>query len=121
MRPNEEGRPQGHHTPGTGPASQVASTATEPALILRGGTVAERRQRRNGHRNAPTARVSLLLPAGRRTNFWYLARCPVCGAPHLGRAKELAGVTGARRLPCRHWVTVVIARTYGQMGSGAAA
>lgn len=70
---------------------------------------------------AVTCRVSLLVPSGRRTRWWYVATCPVCLRPHLGRAKELAGVTGTRRLPCKHWVNIVVARTYGRPGSGAAA
>jgi hypothetical protein len=72
-------------------------------------------------RDAVTCRVSLLMPAGRRTRWWYLATCPVCRAPHLGAARDLVGVTGIRRLPCGHYVVVTIARTYGRTGSGAAA
>jgi hypothetical protein len=75
-----------------------------------------------GERGAPvTVRVSLLVPAGRRTRWWYLATCSICRAPHLGRARELADVTGKRRLPCGHWVDIVVARTYGQIESKAAA
>lgn len=80
--------------------------ATRPARAGRGTTP----------RDAPTVRVSLLAPGGRRKRWWYLACCPVCRSPHLGRAVTLEGVTGPRRLPCRHWVTVVIARTYGAAG-----
>jgi len=65
----------------------------------------------------PPAYASYLLPHGRRTWHWYLVRCPACGAPHLGRARELADVTRTRRLPCGHQVQVVIARTYGQPGT----
>jgi hypothetical protein len=63
-------------------------------------------------RDAVTCRVSLLAPGGRRRLWHYLARCPVCGSPHLGRVRELADVTRTRRLPCAHWIVVVIARTY---------
>jgi hypothetical protein len=63
---------------------------------------------------APTARASVLVPAERRTWWHYLVRCVSCGAPHLGRARELAGVTRRRRLPCGHSVVVVVARVYGQ-------
>jgi hypothetical protein len=45
----------------------------------------------------------------------------VCLLPHLGRARQLADVTGERKLPCKHLVNVVVARTYGSTGSGAAA
>ena len=68
-------------------------------------------------RDAVTCRVSLLAPGGRRRWWHYLARCPVCGSPHLGRGRELADVTGTRRLPCQHWVLVVVARTYGSSGA----
>jgi hypothetical protein len=64
-------------------------------------------------RTAATCRVSLLVPGGRRRWWHFLATCPVCREPHMGRSKELAGVTGIRRLPCQHWVQVVVARTYG--------
>ena len=80
-----------------------------------------RRQRAAKRREAITCRVSLLIPDDQRRWWHYLARCPVCGRPHLGRSRELTDVTGIRRLPCRHWVTIVVARTYGQTGSGAAA
>ena len=72
-------------------------------------------------REAITCRVSLLVPDELRTWWHFLARCPVCGRPHQGRSRELAGVTGVRRLPCRHWVVIVVARTYGRQDSGAAA
>jgi hypothetical protein len=71
-----------------------------------------RRGRGATRRDAQTVRVSLLFPSGRRTRWWYLDRCPVCGCPHLGRAATLEAVTATRRLPCRHWVTIVVARTY---------
>lgn len=64
-------------------------------------------------RSAVTCRVSLLAPQGRRTRWWYVARCPVCGRAHLARVRDLESVTATRRLPCGHWVAVVIARTYG--------
>jgi hypothetical protein len=72
-------------------------------------------------KTAVTARVSLLFSSERRTYWWYLVTCPVCREPHLGRSRELADVTGTRKFPCRHWITVVVARTYGRTGSGVAA
>jgi hypothetical protein len=60
--------------------------------------------------------VSLLLPGGRRTRYWYLATCPVCRSPHLGRDAQLADVTRTRKLPCGHTVEIAIARTYGRPG-----
>jgi hypothetical protein len=72
-------------------------------------------------REAITCRVSLLVPDEQRTLWHYVARCPVCGRPHLGRRRELADVTGVRRLPCRHWVTIVVARTYDRLKSETAA
>jgi hypothetical protein len=59
----------------------------------------------------PTCHVSLLSPHGRRTFWWYVAHCPVCGRPHLGRARDLKSVTVTRQLPCNHWVAIAIART----------
>ena len=73
-----------------------------------------RRQRSAKRREATTCRVSLLLPSAHRALYHYLARCPVCAAPHMGRARELADVTVTRQLPCGHWVAIVIARTYGR-------
>jgi len=72
-------------------------------------------------RDAMTARMSLLVPDEQRTWWHYLVRCPECGRPHLGRNRELAGVTGTRKLPCRHWVVIVVARSYGQANTGAVA
>jgi len=72
-------------------------------------------RRHRGQQSRPTY-VSLLLPARHRTRPWYLARCPECGEPHLGRARDLADVTRDRRLPCGHRVQIVIARVYGQPG-----
>jgi hypothetical protein len=90
-----------------------ASSAITAASVTRPG-VTGRRKRAARRREAITARVSLLHPADHRTLWHYLVTCPSCGAPHLGRARELAKVTTTRRLPCKHWVTVVIARTYGK-------
>lgn len=69
------------------------------------------RSRRASPEKAPTCRVSLLSPHGRRTFWWYVACCPVCGRPHLGRARDLKSVTVTRRLPCKHRVAIVIAQT----------
>jgi hypothetical protein len=69
--------------------------------------------------SAPAAFVSLLWPSSRRRCWWYLVRCSLCGAPHLGRARELADVTRTRKLPCGHRVQVVVARTYGRPGAAA--
>lgn len=100
-----EGRTKRDH-----PAAEQAQSRVSVAQVADERPEPRRRGRRRD--DAPTARVSLLMPGHRRTLYWYLARCPVCGAPHLGRARDLAKVTGPRRLPCQHWATVVIARTY---------
>jgi hypothetical protein len=78
------------------------------------------RNSRRGQQPRPVY-VSLLLPRHEppRTQHWYVARCPECGEPHLGHARDLAFVTGPRRLPCGHPVTVMIARTYGGPGTAA--
>jgi hypothetical protein len=95
-----------------------ADSATITAASITRPAVNGRRQRAASRRDAMTCRVSLLVPSGRRTRWWYLATCPVCHSPHLGRSRELAGVTGTRRLPCGHFVVITIARTYGP-GAGA--
>jgi hypothetical protein len=64
-----------------------------------------------------TARVTLIVPGYRRLRWTYVATCPVCLVPHIGKARTLDGVTGTRRLPCRHWVVVVIARTLASTGA----
>ena len=104
--------PQGH------PEASPAATAGSPVRILGQGG---RRRRAARRREAITCRVSLLLPSEHRKLWHYLCRCPLCGSPHMGRARELRGVTGMRRLPCGHWIVVVVARTYGRTDSGAAA
>jgi hypothetical protein len=88
-------------TPETNSLARQLSAAS--SVRMRGGS---------RRRDPVTCRVSLLAPAGRRTHWHYLACCPLCGAPHLGRSPELTGVTGSRQLPCGHWVTVAVARTY---------
>lgn len=62
---------------------------------------------------APTAYVSLFVPSGRRRWWWYWYTCRTCGAYQLGRARQLADVTGARRGGCGHWVRIAVARVYG--------
>jgi hypothetical protein len=113
---NEKGpgaiTPQGH------PEASPAATAGFPVCILNQGG---RRRRAARQREAITCRVSLLLPSEHRKLWHYLCRCPACGSLHLGRAREPADVTGTRRLPCGHWIVVVVARTYGRTDSGAAA
>jgi hypothetical protein len=98
----------------------IAPQPTDSASVRR-GAVKGRRRRAARRREALTCRVSLLEPSQHRRWWHYLCRRPACGSPHLGRSRDLAGVTGMRRLPCGHWVTIVVARTYGQMRSGAAA
>jgi hypothetical protein len=70
-------------------------------------------------RDAATCRVSLLVPSGRRTWWWFVGRCPACGTPFLGRARHLNDVTRERRSQCGHRLTVVIARTYGNAEASA--
>lgn len=74
-----------------------------------------------GRQATVTCRVSLLVPFGRRTWWWFLGRCPLCGMPFLGRARQLEGVTRKRRGQCGHQLIVVVARTYDRIDSGAAA
>ena len=62
----------------------------------------------------PSAYVSLLSPAGRRKQWWYLYNCPVCRMAQLGRSPELATVAGPRRGACGCRLTIVIARIYGR-------
>ena len=119
MRPNATGRPPGR--PDNRPDQSSPRTADLAPKAMSAAMV--RQQRPAGQRPglAVTCRVSLLVPADCRTRWWYLATCPVCHAPHLGRAKELTDVTGKRKLPCKHLVDIVVARTYGRTDSGAAA
>jgi hypothetical protein len=116
---NENGDPR---AAGPGNRHQVAAATAKqqgaPTRIVSPGGKKRRAARR---REAMTARVSLLVPDEQRTWWHYLARCPVCGRPHLGRSRELAGVTSTRKLPCGHWVVIVVARSYGQTSPGAAA
>ncbi len=83
------------------------------------GSGQSRRRAGASRRDAAPCRVSLLAPSGRRTRWWYLAACPVCRRPHLGRAPDLADVTVVRRLPCGHWTEIVVARTYGRIEAAA--
>jgi hypothetical protein len=57
--------------------------------------------------------VSLYAPSGRRRWWWYSYRCARCSTYQLGRARDLAGVTGQRRAGCGHMVEIVVARIYG--------
>jgi hypothetical protein len=117
------GRPLGR--PDSRPTFAPASAADQPqaqgassaAIVRQRG----RKRRAARRREAITCRVSLLIPDEQRSWWHYLARCPVCGRPHLGRSRELAGVTSTRKLPCGHWVVIVVARSYGQTSPGAAA
>ncbi len=100
------------------PDVDTAAKATDTASLRR--TSAGRRRKAGRQREtALTCRVSLLVPSGRRTRWWYLASCPACGSPHLGRARDLPDVTGTRRLPCGHYVVITIARTYGRTEAAA--
>ena len=102
------------------PRVDIAPQPTDSASVRR-GAVSARRRRTARRREVITCQVSLLYPDELRTYWHYLARCPACGCPHLGRSRELDGVTGIRRLPCRHRVTIAVARTYGRTGEGASA
>jgi len=94
-------------------------SATDLASVRRPGAAGRRIAAGRRPETALTCRVSLLAPGYRRRWWHYLCRCPVCGAPHLGRARDLADVTGERRLPCKHWVVIVVARTYGRAEAAA--
>jgi hypothetical protein len=98
-------------------ADQPPAGASPAAIVRQRG----RKRRAARRREAITCRVSLLIPDEQCSWWHYLARCPVCGRPHLGRSRELADVTSTRKLPCGHWVVIVVARSYGQTSSGAAA
>jgi hypothetical protein len=74
------------------------------------------RSRAASSREAPTCRVFLLTPHGRRTCWWYVARCPVCSQPHLCRTRSLELVTTTRRLPCGHWAAIAITRINEEAG-----
>lgn len=93
-------------------ANPAAKQGSQPSPS---DSILSRRQRRSGakRRDAVTSRALLLVPSQRRTWWWFVARCPVCGLPHLGRSATLDQVTTVRKLPCRHWVEVIVARTYG--------
>lgn len=65
-------------------------------------------------RRAPAVYVSLYEPTGRRTWWWYAYSCRTCGRYQLGRAPRLEDVTGPRRAGCGHWLTIMVARTYGR-------
>jgi hypothetical protein len=116
MKPpeNEQGRPRAPIQSGPNSSSTATSQPQETP------TDSSVRLGRGSHRrDAVTCRVSLLVPAGRRTLWHYLARCPVCRAPHMGRSATLDGVTQVRKLPCGHLVAVVVARVYGGTASAA--
>jgi hypothetical protein len=99
---------------GPGAVTPQGRIATDTAAAKRGSSAAMVRQGRapGEHRkSAITMRVTYLPPSGHRQQHWGLGRCPVCGVPHLSRSRELDQVTKTRRLPCRHWVQPVIARS----------
>jgi hypothetical protein len=117
-----KGRPPGR--PDSCPKFAPASAADQPPAGASSAAIVRQRDRKRRaarRREAITCRVSLLIPDEQRSWWHYLARCPVCGRPHLGRSRELAGVTSTRKLLCGHWVVIVVARSYGQTNSGAAA
>jgi hypothetical protein len=102
------------------PASQLDSQPS-PIPIVRekpGNRQAVLRRGMN-RRDPATARVTLIVPGYRRIRWIYLATCPVCLEPHICKAKELATVTRVRKLPCGHYVAVVVARTLGTYGAAA--
>src|SRR5438045_3165417 len=104
-----------HQTAGRRPAdskggipASTTSPITVPAAAVKG-----RQRRAARRREAMICKVSLLIPDERRTYYHYLARCPACGQPHLGQSRDLPGVTVTRRLPCKQWITIMVARSYG--------
>jgi hypothetical protein len=104
--PITEGRPATKDIP------PVAKRKDTPSAMVRQG---------ESSRTAVTVRVTLLPPSGRRSMFWALGRCPLCGLPHLSRSRDLESVTRTRQLPCGHWVTVVIARSLAPYAGSEAA
>jgi hypothetical protein len=115
---------QGHpHTTSLARTDSAAQKeATSMSMVTPASDTAASPPRSTGRRrSAQTARVSLLWPSDRRRCWWYVVTCRTCARPHLGRSRELADVTRTRRLPCGHWVEIVIARTYGRPDSGGAA
>ena len=97
------------------------SDTTATAKRQRTSSLSVRRRPPAGQRrrDAVTARVTLIVPGYRRLRWTYLATCPVCLAPHIGKAKELAAVTRVRKMPCGHYVSIVVARTLGRYGVAA--
>lgn len=65
-------------------------------------------------KRVPTAFVSLYVPAGRRTHWWYAYGCRTCGTYQLGRSRSLEDVTGERTAGCGHRVRIAVARVYGK-------
>jgi hypothetical protein len=113
MKPpeNEQGRPGGQTQDGPDNSDTAARQQRTPPRIRRG--------RGSQRRDPVTMRVTYLPPSARRTLPWSLGRCPVCGTPHLSRSKTLDEVTQVRQLPCRHWVSPVIARSLSPYGEAA--
>ena len=88
------------------------------SMIDRGNGAAPDPGTDRARRRAPlTAYVSLYAPSGRRHWWWYSYRCPTCSAYQLGRARDLAAVTGQRRAGCGHTLEIVVARVYSSPGT----
>lgn len=68
-------------------------------------------------RRHPVAFASLYAPTGRRRWWWYVVRCPHCGAGHFGRVRDQEDARGVRRTGCGRLITVVVARTYRPGGA----
>jgi hypothetical protein len=120
MPPNMRSGPEGAD-PRSRREVDALAKVPDTAMVANGIPRRSRPLPGDSRKDAITTRVSLLVPDEFRRWWHYLARCPVCGRPHVGRSRELDGATGIRKLPCRHWVDVVVARSYSQQHQGGAA
>lgn len=114
--PHRKGRPPAAE-PGSRPDAASATVTALSITHTRETAPQVRRSARPARPGPASAFVSLYAPAARRRWWWFAYRCPVCGVHQFGRARHLEDVTGIRRAGCRHEISIVIARTYGQPGA----
>ena len=117
MKSRNAKRPQ-VTTPGAGSDAHAVATTTSADNVTRR---ARRAIQSQPGRAAPLAPASVFAPGGRRTRWTFTYGCRICGVYSVGRARTIEDVPGIRRASCRHFVTVMIARTYGSGQPGAAA